>query len=610
MAAKNIKSNTLNYPLKLLLTISLIITIYFGTQLQDPFNAPKMAILLVLSAGLIPYLFEKRNDSYRLNMTERILIYSLTAGLTLSTLLTDNKYIGIFGESQRKIGFLTYLCFIIIFTISLKFFNLNNFKSIYTALFMLSCILTIYGLLQTTGNDPVKWNNQYNSIITVFGNPNFASAFFAMLSVAMLAKFFYEKIISLKLMNLTLVFFMILLIWRSQSRQGLVSFSIGAAVILTVVLSKRKRVLGIFASILFATLLILAVLGMLQIGPLTSLLYKDSVSVRGFYWRAAIEMFFHNPFSGIGIDRYGSYFKEFREIGYPLNYGYNLTSTNAHNVYLQLLATGGLSVAIPYIALKIYIAWSGIKYLLNSQSKHLVLFTGLFACWTAYEAQSLISIDNIGLTIWGWILGGAILALSKQNKVLTSTEQVQSLSNNKKSYINLVSYFMIIPSTIFALYFIKGESEMWKARVLGESSGFQPSEELKNLTSKAVNTPLLDPIWKIMCADYFAQMGDLESGSNLIEEILKKDSRNIDALQVGARIYAARNETELAIKLQVRISEIDPYNAENYYVLLKNYKLIGDFDNAKFMREKIKQVAPNSEQFRLAIDEISAQENN
>jgi tetratricopeptide (TPR) repeat protein len=105
-------------------------------------------------------------------------------------------------------------------------------------------------------------------------------------------------------------------------------------------------------------------------------------------------------------------------------------------------------------------------------------------------------------------------------------------------------------------------------------------------------------------------MGDLESGSNQIEEILKIDSRNIDALQVGARIYAARNETELAIKLQLRISEIDPYNAENYYVLLKNYKLIGDFDNAKFMREKIKQVAPNSEQFRLAIDEISAQENN
>lgn len=608
MVTKNKKPQIVSQPLKLLLTISIAITLYFGTKLQDPFNVPKLAILIVLAAGLIPYLFERDVNQFKLIFIERLIIYSLIIGLAISTLLTNDKYVAIFGESQRKLGFLTYLAFIIVFLTSLKYFDLNSIKYIYISLYILTTALITYGFLQTTGNDPVKWNNQYNSIITVFGNPNFASAFFAMLAVAMFAKFLYDENILLKLINFTLIGFMLILIWRSQSRQGLVAFSIGVAVILIVVLGKRKKSFGVIAVVISGSLFILSILGMLQIGPLTSLLYKDSVSVRGFYWRAAFEMFLYKPFNGVGIDKYGSFFKEFREIQYPLNYGFNLTSTNAHNVYLQLLATGGLVVAIPYIALKAYIGISGIKYILKNSGKELILFTGLFASWIAYEAQSIISIDNIGLTIWGWLLAGAVLAISRYKKVSTYEKQTKLNTSFKQSNMSLVSYLMIIPAVIFALFFTKGESEMWKARVIGESTGFQPSDELRTQISKAVQSPLLDPMWKIMCADYLSQMGDLASGSKLIGEILEEDSRNLDALQVGSRIYAAENKTESAIKLQIRISEIDPYNVENYYVLLKNYILLGELDQAQIMREKIKQIAPNSDQLKLATEELTKQE--
>ncbi len=231
----------------------------------------------------------------------------------------------------------------------------------------------------------------------------------------------------------------------------------------------------------------------------------------------------------------------------------------------------------------------------------------MFACWLAYEAQSVISIDNIGLTIWGWLLAGAILAVSKDKKVLTSEKQSHLITNFRQLNLNLISYFLIIPAVIFGLFLTKGEGEMWKVRVSGESTGFQPSEQLKSQTLKVSQTPLLDPMWKIMCADYLAQMGDLASGSKLIEEILQRDSRNLEALQVGAQIYAAEDKTDLAIKLQLRISEIDPYNVENYYVLLKNYKVLGDLDKAQIALEKIKQIAPNSEQFKLATKELAMQ---
>ena len=37
--------------------------------------------------------------------------------------------------------------------------------------------------------------------------------------------------------------------------------------------------------------------------------------------------------------------------------------------------------------------------------------TALIATWAGYQLQSLISVNTIGLAIWGWILGGAIIGL-------------------------------------------------------------------------------------------------------------------------------------------------------------------------------------------------------
>jgi O-antigen ligase len=61
----------------------------------------------------------------------------------------------------------------------------------------------------------------------------------------------------------------------------------------------RSRKLSLFVVGFSVAGAILAILGMLQKGPLVSLLYKDSVSVRGYYWRAGIEMFKDSPLTGV-----------------------------------------------------------------------------------------------------------------------------------------------------------------------------------------------------------------------------------------------------------------------------------------------------------------------
>jgi O-antigen ligase len=166
-------------------------------------------------------------------------------------------------------------------------------------------------------------------------------------------------------------------IYSSDSRQGLVAFSVGAGTIMIVILKNKSNSFGLTGLILFILLGILSILGMLQIGPLTELLYKGSVTVRGYYWRAGFEMFQNNPLFGVGVDRYGAYFKEYRNTNYSLTYGFDITSSNAHNTFIQFFATSGFLVGILYIMINFYIFICGIRTILKIQSDFKIIFTGL-----------------------------------------------------------------------------------------------------------------------------------------------------------------------------------------------------------------------------------------
>jgi hypothetical protein len=62
------------------------------------------------------------------------------------------------------------------------------------------------------------------------------------------------------------------------------------------------------------------------------------------------------------------------------------------------------------LALLTYIGICAIKLLKSARNlKASTLF--IIIAWVGYQAQSLISINQIGLGIWGWVLGGAIIGL-------------------------------------------------------------------------------------------------------------------------------------------------------------------------------------------------------
>jgi hypothetical protein len=153
-----------------------------------------------------------------------------------------------------------------------------------------------------------------------------------------------------------------------------------------------------------------ALAGALQKGPLASLIYKTSVSLRGQYWAAGLTMGSDNPLTGVGMDGYGNYYRMARsEYAATTLPGPKTVTNAAHNVVIDVFAYGGYPLVLSYIAILGIGVWAILRVTLRNRAYD-GTFVALATTWLAYQLQSIISINQMGLAVWGWVLVGALVA--------------------------------------------------------------------------------------------------------------------------------------------------------------------------------------------------------
>jgi O-antigen ligase len=585
-------------PVRWILGSLAAVTLYFQTNVVDPFNSPKSWLLYIFSAWLIGYAIAYRKI-IQFNKVLKITFYLnifFLFSMLISVIFTDFKYTALFGDTMRRNGFISYLSLVIIFVSGSIFVRLFNIKKLYSATYLIGAVTIVYAFMQSSGNDFVNWNNPYNSIIGTVGNPNFASALMAIMGVMIFSSLFVSEIAShYKFFAAAATPALLFLIYKSQSRQGLIAYLLGVSVFLIIYLFGKQRNLGIVALISGVVVFILSVLGMLQIGPLQNLLYKPSVSVRGYYWRAAVEMFKDNPALGVGIDRYGAFFKQYREVGYPLSYGFDITSSNAHNTFLQFYATGGVLLGTSYLILNLYIFRRAVIGLKNFTGSNKLLLAGVFSSWIAFHAQSLVSIDNLGISIWGWVLGGSIIGLSISNGIDSSDDR--KIFSGKKNEINLQRVLISSSAFVFVLFLVaflyRAESNTYFGKADFNLQDAASRIAFQNQQIKIINTQLIDPTYSMSAAMDLIQAGFIDDGLMATEKIHTNDYRNLDAINVLALTYQNTNQVEKAIYYRLKMAILDPWNAANFLELGKLYKIQGNVVGSKEMLDKIILIAPN-----------------
>lgn len=380
----------------------------------DGINIPKFSFLVFGAAIVLALLFV----DIKLLLDSRFRLAMIISAVfkidLLFVLLVDSGPFNeqFFGTNGRNTGYLTYVCLVVLFFATVISFDKKRVGKLLWSLLAIGSLSLVYGLLQSVKLDPFKWNNPYSPVLGFLGNPDFQSSFLGICAVAALALVCAKKAsVKMRAALATYLLISAYVIYRTKAQQGFLVFIAGAMLVLFFVLHKNEKTEKLSFAYLPVVFVsgVLVVMGSLNKGPLAQYLYKVSVTYRGDYWRAAWKMTTGHPFTGIGLDSYGNWYRSVRTLESTLRRGPEVTSNAAHNVFLDFSSNGGFPLLIAYLLIVGYAFFSAMKTIKRSEGFDAPLIA-LFGAWFAYQVQSVISINQIGLAVWGWVLSGALIA--------------------------------------------------------------------------------------------------------------------------------------------------------------------------------------------------------
>lgn len=424
--------------IKILATGSAFITVFIVVgPVADPVNVSKFLAAGTLSFGIAALLIRGGiKSAWSVNRTFFVAISLFAAFSLVSTVTSAAPFVqNFYGEAGRNTGFLTYF-FLGIFALgSASLSSTDGFKKILNAFFIAGIINLAYGLWAWQIGDFMAWTNIYGNLLGTFGNPNFMGAFLGMFGTAILAFAAGPgKSWKLRLTAGLLWMLTFLEIIQTSASQGLVIITGGVALVGFYLLRSLTKDFKLPSVYLIAVSIfgMVAIAGALQKGPLAAYIYKRSVSLRGNYWHTAINIGMDHPFNGVGMDSYGTYFRKYRTVSAATDMpGPSTISNAAHNVILDMFAYGGFPLLISYLSI-VTLAGIAILKVTRRIKQYDSIFIALASIWICYQVQSIISINQIGLAIWGWMLSGLMITYER----ITRNPQVDSIIITKSKKLS------------------------------------------------------------------------------------------------------------------------------------------------------------------------------
>jgi O-antigen ligase len=513
----------------------------------EPINLPRLVILTIFGLSLILLIAIHRKDLINSEHKKILLvllsfiIWSLISSVFSSLGFIDAFY-GVFGRNN---ALLTYLMFMAFIAATIFVSNLKFIRSLLLVMVFIGVLSASYGLMQSIGIDPFGWISENVIVFGFFGNPNFQASFMGITATVAFAYLLNKDYkLSIKLGYLAFIILALYIVYKSKSQQGYLVFIAGVSVVIYLWLRtnpvlKKFRVLYLFV-LSFGVIAVL--LDIFQKSPWSSFLYKESVSYRGDFWQAGWNMTISNPVFGVGLDGYRDNFRFYRDQT-SADRNPNSFVDSAHNVFLDISSGGGFPLLVIYITLLVIVLISARKVIKRSTTFD-YNFAALFASWVAYTAQSLISIQQIGIAIWGWVLAGAIIGY----EINSRKDQSVKLSNRDASEVLAGSAGLILGLIISLPPFI-ADAQFRSTVLKGEITKIESALQRWPQNVSNMN----------FASDLFRKGGFPDQALDMARKAVALNPRNFEAWQ---QIFLSQNapESERNAAL-MKMREMDPFNS-------------------------------------------------
>jgi len=299
---------------------------------------------------------------------------------------------------------------------------------------------------------------------------------------------------------------------------------------------------------------LLTVVALFNEGPLAKFVFSYTVTFRFDYWFAGWAMTIKNPIFGLGLDGYGDWYRQERgEIATLRTTPDRITNT-AHNIYLDLSSGGGLPLLLAYLVM-IFVAGRAALRVFRRESEFNPYFVAMFSAWFAYLVQAAISINQIGVGIWGWIFMGAIIGYEFVTRS-DGSKLSQSQNASKARTAQMPAGAAVLGILSFALGFalalvpLRADSIFKDSLQIGSLDGLEKSA--KSLGATAYHFEL--------ALDAALKREDEPKAALLASDLLARFPRDFMAWRVK-QILPSTPEAERIRALEM-LRTMDPFNPQ------------------------------------------------
>jgi len=519
----------------------------------DPINLIKMVFVASCAFGLVFLLLPNiKNHLARLPLGIRITSVGFIAWMSLVLFVSGapmNQQIwGVFGRNN---GYLGYLCLVIILLATAMIQQKVFYHKLVDVLVLTSVPMTVYAMFQIAGRDPISWSQM--APFATLGNINFSSAFFGLASIcASVLAFTPNQNPFLRISLLVMVSVDLFIILETGSIQGFMIYIAGMGFVgfFLVRAYKPLRVLQIPYLLLGFMGFSLTALALNNVGPLARFVFGDTILFRFDYWYAGWAMTLKNPIFGVGLDSYGDWYREVRgEIATLRTTPDRITNT-AHNIYLDISASGGFPLIAAYIVLLGYALRAAWRLMRRDEAFN-PYFVALFSTWIAYLIQAAISINQIGVGIWGWLFTGALIGYE------IATRDGSTVRTDRKSKIESQQ----LPASVallgiagvgvgFLVAFVPFNADAKFKEALQSGNPVEQFTQAKALGATAYHMEL--------ALDAAIKANDEPLAAEIVDELLSRYPRDFMGWQV--RQVLATVSPEERERAYARLQELDPFN--------------------------------------------------
>jgi len=588
---------------KSLLVFILIPLTAFAFTIAGVYNSNGLPKVLVLGLGAFIAYIAYSKKILITNKYQLVPILFLFSYLFSQLIIKNDLSSFLFGRFGRNGGIIVLCCLTLIFLICTNL-EPESMKSYINLFFITYYLLIVFGLFQIFDLLPFQYGLfELGSVIAArpdygisltFGNPNIAGAFLG-IAISVQLILWNSKVYKNNWLQLLILLIACYLLVKTEAVQGFLVLLFNI-VLYIIYLSQEKlrQIWNVKFTVITFSLISFAA-SSIYFSNAWNYLYKEgNIGERINYWKLSWDIWLDHKIFGVGIDNLAEYATFYRDLQLLKQEGTWRIPDRSHNVVLDHFVNGGFVTGFLWVLFILLVSGLAFKKIFNKNIQNLSPnFLIIISIWFGYLIQSLVSIDNIFLTLLGYISAGFIIG----DRAIRGTKSPIKGSQNV-NYTRMIKSVAVLIFGVFSYYsisYVQFDSNANKFLNLNDAT----------VLNNIYNSKMQDP--KTM-TDILVKIGrdnQFEIAAKFAESLLKLYPYSHQAYYAQSVYSESIKDIPQSIKYMRLAHDADKWNP-TYLLGLSIYELnIGNYSLARTYLERVISIDPDQQGVKIVQERLS-----